>query len=323
MNIYLAGGGPDLFVYPPTNSLMHEFQLKTCEAPRDADVFASNRLKPLLRWIIRYPRKRFLIWTNEPRYSVTLSDRLRLRPLRSSIEVMNVFGCEVFWHPLHFLGSFHFGTLDPLSIDLEMPLTPVRTSRQNGNRPIVAVYSNRQHERGRCVIGGIDRDLERTRVALAIRGHQRGLVDIVGSGWPTGMAMESSGFGQDSAAVPWHRRKLDILSRYRFNICLENTTYGFYVTEKIWHSIAAGCLPIYWGRGNHIGDIFPRHSFVDAAQFESPDELFDAVAGMSDSEWCDRYNACVEVFNFCTRRRRESIQWEPRQHLQRVVDRLG
>jgi hypothetical protein len=40
------------------------------------------------------------------------------------------------------------------------------------------------------------------------------------------------------------------LKDYKFNICPENTDKWGYVTEKIFESIAGGCIPVYWGSGN-------------------------------------------------------------------------
>ncbi len=41
--------------------------------------------------------------------------------------------------------------------------------------------------------------------------------------------------------------KFSILQNYTFNICFENDLYPGYVTEKIFESWAAGCIPIWWG----------------------------------------------------------------------------
>jgi hypothetical protein len=38
-----------------------------------------------------------------------------------------------------------------------------------------------------------------------------------------------------------------ILKEYRFNLCFENDVYPNYVTEKIFQSYAAECIPIWWG----------------------------------------------------------------------------
>ncbi|MBS0025782.1 glycosyltransferase family 10 domain-containing protein [Chitinophaga sp. 22321] len=45
--------------------------------------------------------------------------------------------------------------------------------------------------------------------------------------------------------------KLAFLKDYQFNICPENSDRNGYVTEKIFHAIIAGCIPIYWGSNNH------------------------------------------------------------------------
>ncbi len=44
--------------------------------------------------------------------------------------------------------------------------------------------------------------------------------------------------------------KKEYLKDFVFNVCLENTHSVGYVTEKIFESIEAGCIPIYWGDDN-------------------------------------------------------------------------
>lgn len=44
--------------------------------------------------------------------------------------------------------------------------------------------------------------------------------------------------------------KTAFLKQYQFNICPENTNTLGYVTEKLFESITAGCIPIYWGGRN-------------------------------------------------------------------------
>jgi len=48
----------------------------------------------------------------------------------------------------------------------------------------------------------------------------------------------------------YNNNKLLYLSQYKFNLCPENSNYEGYVTEKIFDSVSAGCLPIYWGSNN-------------------------------------------------------------------------
>ena len=41
--------------------------------------------------------------------------------------------------------------------------------------------------------------------------------------------------------------KITYLNSFRFNLCPENSNNAGYVTEKIFHAVKAGCIPIYWG----------------------------------------------------------------------------
>jgi Glycosyltransferase family 10 (fucosyltransferase). len=48
----------------------------------------------------------------------------------------------------------------------------------------------------------------------------------------------------------YSNHKFDFIRQYKFNICPENSNAAGYVTEKIFQSIEAGCIPIYWGSNN-------------------------------------------------------------------------
>ena len=41
--------------------------------------------------------------------------------------------------------------------------------------------------------------------------------------------------------------KIEWLRGYKFNICFENASYPGYLTEKLFDSFLAGCIPVYWG----------------------------------------------------------------------------
>ncbi len=45
--------------------------------------------------------------------------------------------------------------------------------------------------------------------------------------------------------------KLVYLSTFKFNICPENSDTTGYTTEKVFESIQAGCIPVYWGSDNN------------------------------------------------------------------------
>lgn len=51
----------------------------------------------------------------------------------------------------------------------------------------------------------------------------------------------------DSLQSEFEDNKLLYLHQYNFNICPENTSAYGYTTEKLFQSITAGCIPVYWG----------------------------------------------------------------------------
>jgi hypothetical protein len=79
--------------------------------------------------------------------------------------------------------------------------------------------------------------------------------------------------------------KREVLSRYKFSICYENMfdKQGF-VTEKIFDSMCAGCIPVYLGATN-ISNLIPSECFIDARNFKSLNSLYEVLINTSESEF--------------------------------------
>ena len=77
--------------------------------------------------------------------------------------------------------------------------------------------------------------------------------------------------------------KIDFLSHFKFNIAFENESNDGYATEKIIHSMFAGCIPIYWGDPNISLD-FNRDSFLSLHDFESQDHLIEEIKRIDSDE---------------------------------------
>lgn len=56
--------------------------------------------------------------------------------------------------------------------------------------------------------------------------------------------------------------KNELLRKYKYNICPENTFALGYVTEKIFEAFANGCIPIYWGVSHPEPSIIKCNSFI-------------------------------------------------------------
>jgi len=82
--------------------------------------------------------------------------------------------------------------------------------------------------------------LLRSKLALYFWHHN--VCDVIGQGWNPPYSERKSCREADN----WPERKDQLLRDYMMNICIENTMIKGYVTEKIWQSINAGCLPIYY-----------------------------------------------------------------------------
>lgn len=79
--------------------------------------------------------------------------------------------------------------------------------------------------------------------------------------------------------------KLETLRNYRFSICYENVRgLPGYITEKIFDSFFAGCLPVYWGAYN-ISDYIPEDCFIDRRKFVSHEKLYQFMVSMTEPEF--------------------------------------
>lgn len=79
--------------------------------------------------------------------------------------------------------------------------------------------------------------------------------------------------------------KVDVLKRYKFSFCFENVRdHPGYVTEKIFDSMMAGCVPVYLG-AQDVADLIPKDCFVDYREYDSISEMHDSISSIRE----DRY----------------------------------
>lgn len=78
------------------------------------------------------------------------------------------------------------------------------------------------------------------------------------------------------------KSKRETLSGYKFAISYENAK-GFqgYITEKIFDSFFAGCVPIYIGATN-VSEHIPSNCFIDLRRFRGYDDLYEFMSRMPD-----------------------------------------
>lgn len=115
-------------------------------------------------------------------------------------------------------------------------------------------------------------------------------IDLYGRGW-------DRTFSRHNAWWPyWRNRsaiaraykgpcvsKLEVLSQYNFSLCFENMPLQGYITEKIFDCLYAGTVPVYWGAPD-VAQYIPRDCWIDATQFESYNEMWTHLQGISDDQ---------------------------------------
>jgi len=148
------------------------------------------------------------------------------------------------------------------------------------------------NKRSRC-----SKELYSARRAT-IRHFERALpneFDLYGVGWNRPVGVIERAFPFLCQKYPSYRgtipHKWDVLPNYRFSVCYENLKdEPGYMTEKIFDSMRARCVPIYWGASN-ITDYVDEEAFIDRRKFESDKELETYIVGMSKKEYANCLDA--------------------------------
>ena len=79
--------------------------------------------------------------------------------------------------------------------------------------------------------------------------------------------------------------KKKVMEKYKFSICYENAKdLPGYITEKLFDSFSAGCVPIYWGAKDILSYI-PRDCFIDKRDFDSYEKLYEFIRNISDEKY--------------------------------------
>ena len=88
--------------------------------------------------------------------------------------------------------------------------------------------------------------------------------------------------------------KLKLMSKYKFSLAFENNRFPGYITEKLFHPMMAGSIPVYLGAQNiklHV----PENCYIDYEQFTTTNEFWDFIINMTEDDvMCYRRN--IEKF---------------------------
>jgi hypothetical protein len=272
----------------------------TCE--ERAQVICADSIEKLAQCIVKYrSNKKYLVWCDEPLWSTLWTELALPLVYWSSIKNSLVSRTDEYAVPVHVMNCF---TGDVFSCNKTFLTKEYALSSENvfdrknnyfAPKVVGAFLTFRADDRydysHPCGVKG----LSKLRTLLAYDLYRRGVCDIYGPNWPAGVAIYNDRI-IDGVYHTNFTRKLSDLQNYKFCLALENTKAQYYVTEKIWHSISAGCVPIYYGgKTNSIYQDFPEESFIDYAEINNPEALYRLITTMSQEEYVERFSRCSEV----------------------------
>lgn len=88
----------------------------------------------------------------------------------------------------------------------------------------------------------------------------------------------------DRAPGQFHTSKINFLKTRKFNLCYENGQWPGYVTEKVYHALYAGTIPIYWGSPT-VGLDFNPDAIISRHDFESDRGMIDWIIRVDNDDW--------------------------------------
>ena len=143
----------------------------------------------------------------------------------------------------------------------------------------------------------IAKSLYEKRNKAIITLSKTGLVELYGRGWGN-YVLGGNVINYYKLKRLW-KGELDIkdsgMAGYKFAICYENTDFPGYVTEKIFDSLAAGTIPIYYG-SDYIKEILPKELYIDVKEFNSIHDVGEYINTFS----ADNYRVFHDtLIHFC------------------------
>jgi alpha(1,3/1,4) fucosyltransferase len=166
--------------------------------------------------------------------------------------------------------------------------TPVINPNSISNMPftrraqICAIFSNKTSNG--------DNELYSERLSSIKYIHDRNnSIDLYGYGWDS---------STDDIIKRCYKgvvaNKTDVLSRYRYSLCYENSNrYNGYISEKMFDSFASGCIPVYYGARN-IEKYIPRSCYIDVRDYEDMDALMSYIESINEGKYISYISAITK-----------------------------
>ena len=128
---------------------------------------------------------------------------------------------------------------------------------------------------------------ERENILNAIQKYKK--VDCAGNlrnNMPNGAKVKGRGD---------QKEKVLFLSDYKFTIAAENKKRNGYTTEKLFHALVSGGIPIYWGSESVNKDFNPER-FINVEDFNSYDELLNEIIYLDQNDRAYKQKISKPIF---------------------------
>ncbi len=126
--------------------------------------------------------------------------------------------------------------------------------------------------------------------------HHLSKFDLYGMGWNQKTGFMKSFFTYNYKSYKGSIvDKSEILNKYKFNICYENAIrVKGWITEKIFDSLFAKCIPVYWGCDT-ISKYVNSNCYIDRNNFNTDGEMYDYLKNINEDEY-NNYIYNIELY---------------------------
>lgn len=109
----------------------------------------------------------------------------------------------------------------------------------------------------------------------------------------------------------WRELSIEMKSRYKFSIAVENAQYEGYISEKLLTSFQSHSVPIYWGDPLVVDEYNPK-AFINFNEMSSISELVNHVKEIDENDelWAEMVSADWQTSEQVARVKKETEEYD-------------
>lgn len=146
-----------------------------------------------------------------------------------------------------------------------------------------------------------NRELYSLRIKYIVALQKTNSIDLYGRGWDEWWSGNSRWLpywlNRGAILSAWKggcNSKFEMMGRYDFALCIENTEMLGYISEKIFDCFYSGTIPIYWGAPD-IDKYIPSNCYINLRNFSDSNKLVGMLSSLTRSD-IDSYRESIKRF---------------------------